>query len=162
MHEIKISITFVRLLDNKNSNINMQLHKDIVEMLKTAGLKVTPQRTAILEAICRMKNHPTADQITRAIHENFPGVSQATVYNTLETLVKNGLVNKVKTDRDIMRYEMVIGHHHHLYCKKSDRIEDFSDPGLQEIIESYFGNHHIPGFRIEDIRLQIIGEFIKS
>jgi Fur family peroxide stress response transcriptional regulator len=50
--------------------------------------------------------------------------------------------------------------HHHLYCSESDRIEDHKDTELNEMIEKYFKNKDIPGFKIEDVKLQIIGKFL--
>ena len=83
-----------------------------------------------------------------------------TVYKTLDTFVEKGLIKKVKTDRDIMRYDAMTDPHHHLYCASSDRIEDFLDTELLRMIEQYFEKHEIPNFKIEDIKLQIIGEFL--
>jgi Fur family transcriptional regulator, peroxide stress response regulator len=128
--------------------------------LSGAGLKITPQRIAVLEAIISLKNHPTAENIAEYIKANHPNIATGTVYKTLETFVEKGLAKKVKTDRDIMRYDACIDHHHHLYCAKTDRIEDFQDNELQMVLESWFEKHKIPGFNIEDIKLQIIGEFL--
>ncbi|NCA76334.1 MAG: transcriptional repressor [Alphaproteobacteria bacterium] len=131
----------------------------ITGMLSGNGLRVTPQRIAILETLMALQKHPTADNIIEYLKKNHPNIATGTIYNTLETFVKKGIIAKVKTDRDVMRYDAVTKNHHHLYCFKSDRIEDYNDPGLQQILEEYFRDHEIPGFRIEDIKLQIIGEF---
>ena len=127
-----------------------------------AGLKITPQRIAVLEAVMELRNHPTADKVIDFIKNNHPNIATGTVYKTLETFVEKGLIKKVKTDRDIMRYDAITDPHHHLYSSASDRIEDFVDPELLGIIEKYFENHKIPNFKIEDIRLQIIGEFLRE
>lgn len=128
--------------------------------LSHVGLKITPQRIAVLEAIMELKNHPTADNIAEHIKTNHPNIATGTVYKTLETFVEKGLARKVKTDRDIMRYDACLDQHHHLYCAKTDRIEDFKDTELQKLLETWFDKHKIPGFTIEDIKLQIIGEFL--
>jgi Fur family peroxide stress response transcriptional regulator len=47
-----------------------------------------------------------------------------------------------------------------LYCAESDRIEDYFDTELNEIIGNYFAKKGIPDFKIEDIKLQIIGKFL--
>jgi Fur family transcriptional regulator, peroxide stress response regulator len=133
--------------------------KEIRNKLTDKGLKVTPQRIAILEAIIKLRNHPAADNIIEYIRESHPNIASATVYKVLDTLVENGLIKKVKTDRDIMRYDAVTENHHHLYCTESDRIEDYFDTELNEIIGTYFRQKGIPDFEIEDIRLQIIGRF---
>ena len=130
--------------------------------LKEKGLKVTPQRIAILEAIIKLNNHPSADNIIEYIRNYHPNISTATVYKVLDALVLNGLVKKVKSDKDIMRYDAVLEKHHHLYSSESNRIEDYNDDELNEMLEKYFKKKGIPDFKIEDINLQIIGKFLKS
>ena len=135
---------------------------EIRNKLIEKGLKVTPQRIAILEAIVMLNNHPTADKIIEYIRKNHPNIATATVYKVLDALVANNLIEKVKTERDIMRYDAVLESHHHLYCSESDRIEDYNDEVLNKMITEYFENKGIPNFRIEDIKLQIIGEFLNE
>lgn len=135
---------------------------EIRTKLIAKGLKVTPQRIAILEAIEELKNHPTADNIIEYIRRNHPNIATATVYKVLEALVDKELIKKVKTDRDVMRYDAITENHHHLYCAESDRIEDYFDSELNDVIGNYFKNKGIPDFEITDIKLQIIGNFIKK
>ncbi len=125
-------------------------------------LKVTPQRIAILEAITKLNNHPTAENIIEYIRHNHPNIATATVYKVLDALAANELIKKVKTDRDIMRYDAITENHHHLYCAESDRIEDYFDTELNEMIGDYFAKKGIPDFEIADIKLQIIGKFTKN
>jgi Fur family peroxide stress response transcriptional regulator len=134
---------------------------EIRNKLAEKGLKVTPQRVAILEAIINLNNHPTAENIIDYIRDNNPNIATATVYKVLDALVMNELIRKVKTERDVMRYDAMMENHHHLYCSDSDRIEDFVDDELNEMIEKYFEKKKIPDFKIEDIKLQIIGRFLK-
>jgi Fur family peroxide stress response transcriptional regulator len=131
----------------------------IIETLVQSKLKVTPQRIAVFDAVINLKNHPTAENITEYIKSNHPNISTGTVYKTLETLVKCGIIKKVKTDSDIMRYDAIIEKHHHLYCSESDRIEDFYDNELNDILDNYLKKKKIPNFKIEDIKLQIVGKF---
>ena len=126
------------------------------------GLKVTPQRIAIMEAMVKLNNHPTAENIMEYIRKNHPNIATATVYKVLDALVSNNLIKKVKTERDIMRYDAIVESHHHLYCADSDRIEDYYDGELNALLEKYFETKQIPDFKIEDIKLQIIGKFIKT
>ena len=77
----------------------------------------------------------------------------------LDTLVENKLVKKILTEEDIARYDAVTEIHHHLYCHESDRIEDFMDDKLNQVLQDYFKRKKIPGFTIEEIKLQIIGKF---
>jgi Fur family peroxide stress response transcriptional regulator len=125
------------------------------------GLKVTPQRIIILEAIYELNNHPTAEQVIEYIRRAHPNIATGTVYNVLDMLVKNGLVKKVKTEKDVMRYDGQTGTHHHLYCMECDYIEDYHNTALDEMIRKYLEENTIDNFIIEDVRLQINGRFIK-
>ncbi|MBA7592911.1 hypothetical protein ES708_35113 [subsurface metagenome] len=136
----------------------MELH-DIRNTLISNGLRVTPQRIAVLEAVIKLGNHPSTEHVIRFIKENHPNVAIGTVYKILDALVGKRIVRKVKTDRDIMRYDAKTQNHHHLYCIESDRIEDYFDEDLNRVIKKYFKNKNIPNFKIDDIKLQIIGRF---
>lgn len=126
------------------------------------GLKVTPQRMAILEAIIRLNNHPTAENIIGYIRKNHPNISTATVYKVLDALVSNGLIKRVKTEKDHMRFDAITESHHHIYCADSDCIEDYVDEDLNQLLTEYFEKKKIPNFKIEDLKLQIIGKFLDN
>lgn len=127
--------------------------------LKDSNLKVTPQRVAVLEALKRLRDHPTADKIKEYVVKNHPNIAVGTIYKTLETFVEKGLVKKVKTEKDVMRYDAILDNHHHLYCEDTERIEDFFDDELNDMLEKYFEKKKIPNFKVKDIKLQIIGTF---
>ena len=129
--------------------------------LTDKGLKVTPQRMDILEAVYKLDFHPTAENIIEYIRKKHPNIATGTVYKVLETLVENHLIEKVKTDKDIMRYDGVIKKHHHLYCSECDKIKDYVDEDLDKILRNYFKKKRFPGFKIEDIVVQIRGKFDK-
>lgn len=129
--------------------------------LQELGLKVTPQRVAILKAILILKNHPTADEITKFVKKNHPNISVGTVYKVLDTFVDHKLIVRVKTARDLMRYDPVMSNHHHLYCEETDRIEDYQDDKLNTLISDYFKKNKIKNFNIQDVKLQITGTFKK-
>lgn len=144
------------------SRNSIQLGLDIRNKFSEKGLKITPQRVVILEAIYKLNNHPTADNIIEYIRESHPNIATGTVYKVLETLVANGLIKKVTTDKDIMRYDGKIENHHHLYSSGDDLIEDYKDEELDKLLQNHFKNKSINGFKIEDMVLQIRGTFIKS
>ncbi len=131
------------------------------QKLYEKGMKITPQRMAILEAIYELNNHPTAENIIEFIRKTHPNVAIGTVYKILETLVENGLIKRVTTDRDFMRYDGILESHHHLYCSTCDLIEDYHDPELNKLLKNYFESKNIPGFKIEEFVLQIKGTFSK-
>lgn len=129
------------------------------EKLQERGLKVTPQRVAIYEAIVKLNNHPTAENVIEYIKINHPNISVGTVYKVLDFLVENALLKKVKTEKDIMRYDAVLSNHHHLYCAETDRIEDYEDEKLNTLINEYFKKNKIKNFKVQEIKLQITGKF---
>jgi len=92
--------------------------------------------------------------------KNHPNIAVGTIYNTLETFVEKGLVEKVKSSKDVMRYDAIIEKHHHLYCEATEHIEDFFDDKLNSMLEEYFKKKKIPNFKVKDVKLQIIGTFI--
>lgn len=134
---------------------------EIKNKLMEKGLKITPQRMAVLDAVIKLNNHPSADNIIEFIRKNHPNIATATVYKVLDTFLEKDLIKKVKTEKDIMRYDAVLESHHHLYCSESERIEDYNDEQINKILENYFEKKNIPGFHIKDIKLQIIGKFLK-
>jgi Fur family peroxide stress response transcriptional regulator len=137
--------------------INVDQH---TEKLKNKGLKVTPQRLAVLDAVHHLKNHPTTDIIIDYIRNTYPNIASGTVYKVLDVLVENKLIRRVKTEKDIMRYDAVMENHHHLYCEESDQIEDYMDHEVDRILKEYFSKKKIPDFHVEEIRLQINGKFL--
>lgn len=140
----------------------MEISLDTVrEKIIEKGLKVTPQRMSILEAIYTLNNHPTAEQIIEYIRKQHPNIATGTVYKVLDMLVQNKLIKKVKTEKDIMRYDGVLSNHHHLYCVQCDYIEDFENEKLDELLKTFFEQQAIENFIIDDIKLQINGSFIK-
>ena len=134
---------------------------EIKNRLAEKGLKVTPQRMAILVAIYELNNHPRAENITEYIRQKHPNIAVGTVYKVLETLVSNQLIKKVTTDKDIMRYDGIMENHHHLYCSECDLIQDYHDTELDELLKNYFANKNLPGFKMEEFVLQIKGTFKK-
>lgn len=138
---------------------SLPMNQDFRSKLQEKGLKVTPQRVAIFDAIMQLDNHPTAEDITAFIKKDHPNISVGTVYKVLNTFVENNLLKKVKTEKDIMRYDPHLSNHHHLYCVETDRIEDFKDENLNQLIADYFKKNKIKNFKIQDIKLQITGNF---
>jgi Fur family peroxide stress response transcriptional regulator len=135
---------------------------EIRNKLTEKGLRVTPQRLSIFEAIIKLHNHPTADDVIAYIRKDHPNIATGTVYKVLDSFVENELISRVKTDMDVMRYDAKMENHHHLYCTDSDKIIDYVDLELDELILDYFTKKEITGFKIEDVKLQINGKFLNK
>jgi len=133
---------------------------EIRDKIAAKGLKVTPQRMRVMEAIYTLNNHPTAEYIIEHIRKNDPNIGSGTVYKVLETLVENKLIKKVKTEKDVMRYDGILENHHHLYCIQCDYIEDYRNEKLDRLLKKFFKENEIDNFIIEDIKVNISGNFI--
>jgi len=111
------------------------------------GFKRTPQRLAILDYLEGNTQHPSAEDVYRAVTKKHFSLSFATVYNTLNTLAQAGAVRELTIDAERKRYDPNTEPHHHLICLKCRKIIDvFEDVpvGKPRCIEkkfSVFGNH---------------------
>lgn len=139
----------------------MKSRAEIRDLIASRGLKITPQRLRVMEAIYELNNHPTAENIIDFVRVNDPNIASGTVYKVLDTLVENKLIVKVKTERDVMRYDGILSAHHHLYCRECDYIEDYYNEKLDGLLKQFFEENHIDNFTIEDIKVSVTGSFIK-
>ena len=96
--------------------------KDI-ELLKEKGLKVTPQRIAIVELL-NYHGHLSIAKLYEYIKEKFPSISLATIYKNLNAMVENGFVNEVKIIGQDSRYELAKASHSHVVCKECGDMKD--------------------------------------
>ncbi|MEW5844885.1 MAG: transcriptional repressor [Bacteroidota bacterium] len=136
-------------------------YNELIKLLSDKGLKVTPQRVAVLEALYEIKNHPSAEQIRQKLHARYPSIAIGTIYNILDTFCEQGIIKKVKTDSDFVRYDVDMERHHHIYCENCNHIENYHDPELDELLKNYFEKKRIPNFQIQDFNLQIIGRYVE-
>jgi len=95
-----------------------------MEKYRQLNIKLTPQRLAILRYLEGNREHPSADVIYKSVQKQFPTMSFATVYNTLEALKNIGNVQELKIDSSKKRYDPDMSNHHHLICKKCKSILD--------------------------------------
>ena len=112
--------------------------------LKKEGLRYTHQRQAIWDELSASDEHRDAEEIYLALYNSGLKVSRATVYRTIDVLVKNNLVRKLDLGDGRARYEnkMDTAHHDHLVCVQCGKIEEFMDNVIenrQEVIVENFG-----------------------
>jgi len=87
-------------------------------------MKMTPQRMAIMKYLDGNVTHPGASDIYGALHDQFPTMSLATVYNTMDTLKEQGMVTELSIDPVKKRFDPNTEPHHHLICTKCKKIVD--------------------------------------
>lgn len=134
---------------------------EIRQILKDYGLKVTPQRLAVYEALCKL-GHPYAEDIINYVRQKNPNISVATIYNTLEHFENKNLLFKLETCHDKMRYDCRMDKHYHICNPENDTIEDFHDPELHDLISGYLNKKQLDSINVKDIRLLIVGNFMNK
>ena len=97
---------------------------ELCEVLRERGLKVTPQRRVIFEALCDSPEHPSADDIYHAVKEAMPDMSLATVYHTINDLVAMGDLVELDLGEGKSRYDPRTSQHPHLVCLGCRKVED--------------------------------------
>ncbi len=96
--------------------------------LKRAGLKLTPQRMAIVRELAGDETHPTAQDLFERLRPAFPTMSFATVYNTLDALATHGLLRSIRLGTAV-RFDPNTSSHHHAVCDACGVIVDLpADP----------------------------------
>jgi Fe2+ or Zn2+ uptake regulation protein len=118
------------------------------------GLVLTPQRRATLRAVLDLDDHPTADRVHAALARRRVRVSRATVFRTLESFARLGVITKACHPGISVRYDSRTDQHHHLVCLSCDRVIDFSDARLDTL--------PVPdtrrfGFVVSDFKVQLRG-----
>ncbi|MBX6394914.1 MAG: transcriptional repressor [Alicyclobacillaceae bacterium] len=132
----------------------MRSYDEAVGLLKERGVRITPQRTAILQYLLSHRTHPTADEIYRAIQPLYPNVSVATVYNNLRAFQEAGLVRELTAGDHASRFDVNMAPHHHAICDSCGKIVDFYYPhvdGVDQILEREFG------FAVSEQRIEVHG-----
>lgn len=98
--------------------------EEISALARKAGLRLTPQRLAVLETLLDSCDHPTAARICERTRRRVPGISRATVYNALETLNEAGLINRLHLDHASSRYCPNLVPHVHLLNESTGEVTD--------------------------------------
>lgn len=120
-----------------------------MEKFRSMGIKLTPQRLAILEFLEDNKSHPSAEEIYSKVKQKHPMMSFATVYNTLEALKQRGNVTELTIDPERRRYDPDTGYHHHLICTRCKRIIDIHAELSIDIPDAERADFEIEGNHVE-------------
>jgi Fur family transcriptional regulator, peroxide stress response regulator len=118
------------------------------------GIPLTTQRRIVLQAILDLDCHPTADQVHTSPQVQRSRISRATVYRTLEGLVRLGVITKTCHPGDVVRYDTRIEPHHHLICLECDTVVDIADPA---ITPPTLPDMSAFGFEVKDYHMQFRG-----
>ena len=128
------------------------------EHCRKSGLSITRQRLAIFEALAASREHPSAEEIHRAVRKRVPHLSLATVYKNLESLREIGAVSDVNALHEHGRYEAALPGtgsgkpHHHLVCVACRKVVDLHDAALDGLRVS-----DTLGFQVRALKVQVEG-----
>ncbi|HNZ32347.1 MAG TPA: Fur family transcriptional regulator [Smithellaceae bacterium] len=107
--------------------------EDLISQLREKGLKVTPQRLAVIDALVKSRKlHPGASLIYKEARKKTKSVSLSTVYATLKEFSENGLIKSLEFDRMENRYDANLSEHINLICKRCGAIIDYDLPTTVE------------------------------
>jgi Fur family peroxide stress response transcriptional regulator len=113
------------------------------------NMKLTPQRIAILNFMKGNTSHPSAEDIYKAVQKEFPTMSFATVYNTVEALKNKGILRELKIDSNKKRYDPDCSTHHHLICTKCKKVVDVVKNFKLNLSEDLIDGFELTGNSIE-------------
>jgi Fur family ferric uptake transcriptional regulator len=124
--------------------------------LEGKGLRLTPQRSLILDVFLGREGHMTPEDLYMLVKRRDRSIGQATVYRTLKLLTESGMAREVDFGDGVLRYEHEFGHSHHdhlicLRCKKSIEV---LDPAIEALQERLAERH---GFLIKGHRMDMFG-----
>ncbi|VAX35815.1 hypothetical protein MNBD_UNCLBAC01-333 [hydrothermal vent metagenome] len=100
---------------------------------KEHHLKITPQRTAIYKELIKKETHPSADQIFSNVQAVIPNISFDTVYRTLMSFSKAGIINLVTGYGEPKRFDSNVNAHHHFRCIKCFNMTDFYSDACDKV-----------------------------
>ncbi len=121
------------------------------DLLQSKNIRPSMQRVHVLHYLMERKNHPTVDTIYEDLLPDMPTLSRTTIYNTLDTLCENGLVQRLDMDEGSVRYDATMNEHSHFLCKKCGTVYDL------EISAASLSQNMPKGFELQDSKLYAFG-----
>lgn len=120
------------------------------------GLKVTPQRLAILKVLREKMNHPTAENVHTELIKDYPAISLTTVYNTLSRFAEAGMVKVLDVDSQKKRFDHNTKPHDHFHCRVCNNIFDVVlEP--QTYFDADNEGNGMEGHRVDDVSVNLRG-----
>jgi Fe2+ or Zn2+ uptake regulation protein len=115
---------------------------------------LTRQRKVVLEAVQAGDHHPTAAEVFDAARQAMPGISFATVYNSLRYLKGKGLVREIAFGKGASRYDRETERHDHAICSDCGKLVDFDLPGTLGLVRAAA---RASRFQPESVTLTLVG-----
>ena len=112
----------------------MTCSKPFAEKLKALGFRMTPQRHAILHILKQAGGHLSPAQVYEQARQSVPGMTETTVYRTLEFLSENGIIASASSGSGHLTYELAGHDHHHLICRSCGAQVEIEHNALGEMV----------------------------
>jgi len=124
--------------------------EEFVQKCREQGIKITPQRTAIYQAVRGCPDHPTADDVLKKIRHEYPHISHDTVHRTLQTFVTMGLICLVEGYGSARRFDAFVGRHHHFWCRGCGTIFDIENRDYDSLTvpEAVARSFHVTDYKV--------------
>ena len=131
---------------------------DPATVLRSAGLRVTRQRVAVMSALAQWP-HASADVVLARVHDEVGRVSTQAVYDVLHTLADRGLVRRIQPAGSPARFELrVRDNHHHAVCRSCGEVTDIDcATGAVPCLEPGDLDRLAPGFAIDEAEVTYWG-----
>lgn len=122
--------------------------------LREKGYRLTPQRLAILDLLRDADGHLTPAEVYQQASQKLPGLTEATVYRTLNFLAEQGLVLVAHIGRGQLVYEYTEHNHHHLICKNCGDMMEVDHQELKQLYENFLDK---TGYQIDTVHAAFFG-----
>jgi Fur family ferric uptake transcriptional regulator len=126
----------------------------VLDLLRSRGLRMTPQRRAIVAEIMSSEGHINPAAVARRVRERVPGVNPSTVYRTLDLLEELGVVSHAHLEAGPEYHRSSDGQHVHLACSRCGSDESLSMTEADRL-KKLISRHH--GFRPDLTHFAISG-----
>jgi Fur family transcriptional regulator, ferric uptake regulator len=132
----------------------MQTNEAIVQNLRERGYRLTPQRLAILQLLEESSGHLAPTEIYEQAVRRMPGLTEATVYRTLDFLARHGLALVAHVGEGRLVYESARHNHHHLICRDCGEIVEIEHDLLEALAAKF---RERTGFTIDVCHVTFFG-----
>ena len=104
---------------------------DVPALLRHRGVRLSAHRLAVARFVLRTRSHPSAEDVFVAVQKDFPVISRATVYNTLNLFVEKGLLQRLPVGEGRVVYDPDLSPHHHLVDEDTGVVHDIPWEALE-------------------------------
>ncbi len=129
-------------------------YAEVMDLLRRRGLRMTPQRRAIVSEVMRANGHISPAAIARTVQGEMPGVNASTVYRTLTLLEEVGVLQHAHLETGAEYHKADEAQHVHLTCHRCGR-DDALSIGEAEQLSELIHQHH--GFQADLTHFAITG-----